>query len=307
MKSIISTIVVLVFVGKTFATGQIPDYLIHDQDTVAIYNNPLEQYFEQTGKRELIDFNSPCWSTACWRGYVAYWELENDSLFLKKITSCIEDCSEDDKDANLFSMFGENRPFASWYTGTLTVPIGEVFYGSSMGYDAVYECEDKMQVDNGVLQSTYQISNNELIKQIKLENSLYSNITNLKDTLLVYLKDLDWEDHDEIISICRESYILSYDKSGQIRDVELILIQDESIPILYKPFAWLFDRKCSKKIKAVIKTLSLSYLNSHRDFEVELELSYSGPLEIGVCRPYIKPLSEKELEENVKKQMEIKE
>ena len=48
--------------NSVFATGQVPDYLIFKGDTVAIFSNPLEQYFEQTGKREFIDF------VACGRG-----------------------------------------------------------------------------------------------------------------------------------------------------------------------------------------------------------------------------------------------
>lgn len=51
---------------KGFSTGQYPDYLIRGQDTVALFNNPLEQYFESVGNRNLIDFENPCLSSACW-------------------------------------------------------------------------------------------------------------------------------------------------------------------------------------------------------------------------------------------------
>lgn len=182
MKTTLTILLLLLGISPVYSTGQYPDYLIQGQDTVPIFNNPLEQYFEKVGNRELIDFENPCWSTACWRGYKAYWELKTDSLFLVKVTSCHDDCNES-KDANLLAMFGKKRPFASWYNGTLTVPKGELFSGSDMGYNAIFEFEDKLQIENGLLKSKQQISNIELIEQIKLDNKLYAQIPTLKDTL----------------------------------------------------------------------------------------------------------------------------
>ena len=187
-KTIFIILVLILTISKAYSTGQVPDYLVIGKDTVPIFNNPLEQYFEQVKKRELIDFHNPCWSTACWRGYKAYWELKDDSLFLLKITACHKDCGES-KDANLFAMFGSIRPFASWYNGTITAPKGELFSGSDMGYNAIYEYEDKLLIENGVLKSKRQISNIELIEHIKLDNKLYSQIPGLK---CKYPQNSDW-------------------------------------------------------------------------------------------------------------------
>lgn len=68
MRHILTIIFGLLIANSAFATGQVPDYLIYKGDTIAIFSNPLEQYFERTGKRELLDFVG-CGSTACWRGY----------------------------------------------------------------------------------------------------------------------------------------------------------------------------------------------------------------------------------------------
>lgn len=293
--------------GKAFATGQTPDYLIIGNDTVPIYNNPLEQYFDKVGKKELIDFQNPCWSTACWRGYMAYWELKNDSLFLLRITSCVEHCGDEARDANIFAMFGNNKPFASWYNGTLTIPRGELFSGSDMGYNAIYEYEDKLLLENGVLKSQYRISNMSYIERIKLDNELYSKIPELKDTLLVYLKNLDWEKLDNSNCECWDSYILTYTKEGKINDVELIKFRDDSTTLGEKIYDWRFDLKCSRKIKSALKPLSLSYVNSHRDFKIEIELFYGEELEIWECNLYFRRLSQKEIEDYVRRQMDIRE
>jgi len=307
MKTTLTILLLLLGISPVYSTGQYPDYLIQGQDTVPIFNNPLEQYFEKVGNRELIDFENPCWSTACWRGYKAYWELKTDSLFLVKVTSCHDDCNES-KDANLLAMFGKKRPFASWYNGTLTVPKGELFSGSDMGYNAIFEFEDKLQIENGLLKSKQQISNIELIEQIKLDNKLYAQIPTLKDTLFFYLnKNIDWKKIDDTDCDCSDSFILTYDKNGEIKKVEYIKLLDETDNLWYKLYLWRFDKKCSRRIKSAIKSLSLAYLNAHRDFKIEIELFYDKKLEMWECRHYFRPISDEEIEEYVKKQMDIKE
>lgn len=307
MKTTLTILILLLGISKAYSTGQYPDYLIQGQDTVPIFNNPLEQYFEKVGNRELIDFENPCWSTACWRGYKAYWELKNDSLFLTKVTSCHEDCNES-KDANLFAMFGHQRPFASWYIGTLTAPTGELFSGSDMGYNAIFEFEDKLQIVNGFLKSKQRISNIELIEQVKLDNKLYAQIPTLKDTLFFYLNNnIDWEKIDDTDCDCSDSFILTYDKKGEIKKVEYIKLLDETDNLWYRLYLWRFDKKCSRRIKSAIKSLSLDYLNAHRDFKIEIELFYDKSLEISECRHYFRPISDEEIEEYVKRQMDIKE
>lgn len=307
MKTTLTILILLLGINRAFSTGQYPDYLIQGQDTVPIFNNPLEQYFEKVGKRELIDFENPCWSTACWRGYIAYWELKNDSLFLIKVTSCHDDCTES-KEANLFAMFGNQRPFASWYNGTLKAQMGELFSGSDMGYNAIYEFEDKLQIVNGVLKSKQRISNIELIEQIKLNNKLYAQIPTLKDTLLFYLnKNIDWKKKYNTICDCSGSFILTYDKNGEIKMVEYIKLQDETDNIWYRLYEWGFDKKCSRRIKSAIKSLSLEYIDAHRDFKVEIELFCLKSLEMWECRHYFRPISDKEIKEYVKKKMDIKE
>lgn len=307
MKTTLTILILLLRICTAYSTGQYPDYLIQGQDTVPIFNNPLEQYFEKVGNRELKDFENPCWSTACWRGYKAYWELKNDSLFLVKVTSCHEDCGES-KDANIFAMFGNERPFASWYNGTLTAPMGELFSGSDMGYNAIFEFEEKLQIVNGVLKLKQRISNIELIEQIKSDNKLYAKITTLKDTLLFYLnKNIDWEKIDNTNCDCSDSFILTYDKNGEIKRVEYIKLQDDSDNIWYRLYLWRFDKKCSRRIKSAIKSLSLKYIDAHRDFKVEIVLFYGKSLEMWECRHYFMPISDEEIEEYVRKQIDINE
>jgi hypothetical protein len=56
---------------KVFGTAQIPDFLIYEGDTLSIYANPLESYFENHPRPDSLFAEVGYNSTACWRGYVS--------------------------------------------------------------------------------------------------------------------------------------------------------------------------------------------------------------------------------------------
>ena len=82
---LIGTILYCFIVGQLFGTAQLTDIFIYNQDTLFVYTNPLEEYFNKKGERKIgkLELDYSC--TALWRGYVATWKLERDSLFLVKI------------------------------------------------------------------------------------------------------------------------------------------------------------------------------------------------------------------------------
>jgi hypothetical protein len=87
MRTISIILLGILISNRIFGTAQIPDLLIYNNDTVSLYANPLESYYTEDNPRpEYIV--SGCWSTACWRGYQAIWEVKNDSLFLNTILDC---------------------------------------------------------------------------------------------------------------------------------------------------------------------------------------------------------------------------
>ena len=288
MRKAFIIFVLFMALGKLFSTAQTPDYLIQDQDTVPIFNNPLEQYFDQVGNRNLIGFINPCGSTGCWRNYLAYWELKNDSLFLRKVTTCVKDCDEA-KDADLHAMFGKSRPFAAWYSGTLTIPKGERFRRSDIGYTAIYEYEEKLEIVNGKLKQRYEVSNIDLIADLKLNSKLYELIPSLRDTLLYYLKThCDSIRFIKTASCFNNSYVLSYDKDGQLNDVEFIKYASIWRMVKNRRLA----KTCPQAIKLALKPLSLSYLEINRNFKIYISLDYDEQLKIVCCKNYKKPIFE---------------
>lgn len=292
--------------SNIYSTGQFPDYLIVDNDTVPIFNNPLEQYFQHVGNRQLIEFENSCFSTACWRGYIGYWKLEHDSLFLVRISPCTFGCSEAN-DVNLKEIFGSEVVFANWYSGTLNVPRGNLFSGSDMGYNAIYEYEEKIEICEGVFRTCSQVSNLEYIETIKNDRRLYHQVLGLKDTILFLLnRDINWEKLENSNLDCSDAYFLFYGKDGILKDLKMEPFVSDSISIWEKILDWRNETVCSRKIKKALKGLSLDYFKPHKNFIVRIEFFYiESKLRIWHCEIYYWSRQNNEIEEWVKKQMNI--
>ncbi|MEJ5961458.1 hypothetical protein [Pedobacter immunditicola] len=77
---------------STFASPQMPDYIIYKNDTIATYNLLVEQYLQKQEpgvQQQLFGLSFRDGSSfSCWRGYQAIYKIENDSLFLAEIIDC---------------------------------------------------------------------------------------------------------------------------------------------------------------------------------------------------------------------------
>jgi hypothetical protein len=286
IKKIIGLFLLFTISEFGFPTGQVPDYLIINKDTIAIFSNPLKQYFELTGKRELIDFVG-CGSTACWRGYKAYWELKNDSLFLIRITSCHKDCGLEIQDANLEKMFGTNEVFAYWFNGEIIAPQGKLVQYIHMGYASIYEREQIFTFKNGKKIKVKIKSNKKLVDKIEFQNKEKEIAILVQDTLFYYMtKHVSW---DTLVTpyymLCDEKYILTYNKRGKIKKA---WVDWEGATFREKIDDWWWnntdDRKCRMTIKKAIKPLRLSYIDlPKRSFKITFEVFYdrkTGKLEL---------------------------
>jgi len=126
-KLLKSLFVVLVFSSLCPATTQICDRLIYDSNEYSgDYDEfPLEDYWsDQRPKPDCLSMTS----TACWRGYIATWEVRNESLFLKSLGK--ENFPNDDETPiPLQNVFPDaNGPIlANWFSGVLHCNRGTKF------------------------------------------------------------------------------------------------------------------------------------------------------------------------------------
>lgn len=77
-------------------------------------------------------------STACWRKYIATWEIREGRLYLVSIEG-------------IYRLTGEGPLHASWVSGVLRVPRGRMTRYVHMGFESEYEKELLITVERGVV------------------------------------------------------------------------------------------------------------------------------------------------------------
>ena len=258
MKSYLIIISIFIFLlnpTKAFTTAQAPDYLIYNGDTLVIFSNPLETYFQQHPNIKNPFSELPLLSTGCWRGYIAYWELRNDSLFLKDIYR--DEIKFDiaqaitDRDTN-------NGVFADWVSQDIPHPYGNLVYYIHDAYQSIYEFDKVFHFAAGILKSTiiydnsksrrskYVLDLNLLSKYIE-DNIDYSKLPKIEKPIRVIVNITGSDNNGKI----NEAYIPR--KRNDIFDKEAIRIiksipkwdviykrgeryqQAWSIPVIFKP------------------------------------------------------------------------
>lgn len=165
-KLFLSLLLLMLLSSFTFATSQDPDVLILDGKTYDLYANPLESYYGE-GWRPAFWFAPNTVNSGNWRGYVATWEIINDSLYLTKINSWF--CNKRIRTRSgcrrvtLRDLFGvkvvNGRVAATWSYDELRVPDGKEIEYVHMGYGSVYERDIIFGVDAGKILKREVIDN----------------------------------------------------------------------------------------------------------------------------------------------------
>lgn len=140
LMSLLLAMLAAVASSPVAATAQVSDIVLIDGKSYALNTNPLGAHLASLGEKA-PKFDSP--HTANWRGYVATWELADGKLYLRKVEGYRDDPSRDDDEPNVDGMAelfqSRTDVVASWYTGALIVPYGDVVEYVHMGYGSTYE------------------------------------------------------------------------------------------------------------------------------------------------------------------------
>lgn len=87
-------------------------------------------------------------NTACWRGYTSKWAVDNKKLFLVDWQGYILDCQK----VGIEYLFPEEEiVFAKWFTGQISLAMGEMIKYVHGGYASVYEGEMILLLEKGEL------------------------------------------------------------------------------------------------------------------------------------------------------------
>ena len=85
-------------------------------------------------------------NTACWRNYIANWEIKEQKLYLNSIDG--------------YYRLEEGPPLhATWYSGTLRIPQGELLEYVHMGYGSLCVRDLMIEVEHGEVVSSQVVIN----------------------------------------------------------------------------------------------------------------------------------------------------
>ena len=187
MRRIILSSFLLGYSLISVATPQAGDILIWKGDTLTLFANPLEGKPEIEKVRKHFFNKYQRMTTACWRGYIAQWEIIEDRLFLTAIYSCFY--YEDKIKADLKRLFPKEyhngKIEAKWVTETVLVPMGECIHYSLYDYLAFYEKEMELKFEKGILKKKMIYDNSKSKKSIYAES---------KDSLNNFIYEhIDWQ------------------------------------------------------------------------------------------------------------------
>ena len=133
-------------------TAQVPEKLILDgKETSLMFCPPLPKNDARLVRltRSEIEQSDPppiIFSTACWRNYIATWEIKDDQFFLVDITGS-------------YRLESPEPILANWFSGVLRIPRGEILQYVHMGFGSVYEQELHIKIIKGQITTSRLINN----------------------------------------------------------------------------------------------------------------------------------------------------
>lgn len=214
MKYTISSIILAIALSfSTYATEQAPDRLVINGDTLRLHALPLEQWKKQNGwdgplfADSILEFN-----TACWRGYIAEWEVMDNRLYLTNIYNCNRSANVD-LDTLFPGKVHNERVFAEWFSDTVTAYYGKLVYYEHTGFSSIYQHELELVFAGGQqTDSTY------------FDNSLSRNNAIMWDghRLLPVIDSLiDWAALPPIAKAVRVVLYVAVNEHGQVDSVAI--------------------------------------------------------------------------------------
>ena len=207
------------------ATEQESDYIKIDDIKHKLFTNPVYELLQFkdfhnkyiTVINGIKDFSI---SSACWRGYIAYFEIKNDLLYLNDIivhTVSLENIGRpEDRDISIYSKLFDSQKsfFCNFYSGILIIPTGECIKEIYSGYDSMYENYLIIKIRNGqVIQkkefkyNEFEDRKSEAFKRYKLSEKYKTDFSEAKEIFTVIISA---EELDKILYESDKLYLYEY-------------------------------------------------------------------------------------------------
>ncbi|CAM4153018.1 hypothetical protein FLJU110815_19565 [Flavobacterium jumunjinense] len=191
-------------------TAQYPDKIIYNGTEYNLNSNPLEPYFDKNPK------NRPSMvSTALWRGYVGYFEIIENELYLTDMKIPIYQTDEDgnykEKWFSIYRMYfsRQEKVKVDWFSGILILPHGEMVNYVHQGYASTYSKYWLLEIENGTFNEARKYENKEFEKFKKRQFEVFEKTEEYKK-LFTKLKENDKYNDDEFIKSFISDFVINY-------------------------------------------------------------------------------------------------
>lgn len=129
-------------------TAQFTNNIYIEGHEYSLASDPLKPYLVEN------DISIEGYMTACWDGYLTDWDIIDNKLYLIDVFPCYTD-DEGEKIMTMENLFpNQERVFAKWYSGELTIQKGELFNYVHKGYESTYEEHVYIKIENGIVVDT---------------------------------------------------------------------------------------------------------------------------------------------------------
>jgi hypothetical protein len=129
-------------------TAQCSESLIYQGNEYNLCAEPLESFLQSSAST--LKFHAS--STDLWRGYIGTWAIENERLYLVKLSGHVR-ATDGTREVGLEALFPDypDGVFAHWFTGVLRCPIGALLRYVHGGFGSTYEKDLFIPVQRGVV------------------------------------------------------------------------------------------------------------------------------------------------------------
>lgn len=163
------------FPAKSMATAQQSEKIFINGKMRNMLSCPLEADSIMRDIIKKIKTAKIVTNTSLWRGYVGYWSIKNNTLYLDSLQFEIEDLEAEDfvtktiipKNESAFSAYKDKFGIkASWFSGELRVIQGQLLMYVHMGFERTFEKEKFLTVNEGTVTHSRKVKNKEICKNI---------------------------------------------------------------------------------------------------------------------------------------------
>ncbi|MGU3375284.1 hypothetical protein [Chryseobacterium sp. M5A1_1a] len=181
---------------KILGTGQQPDKIIINNKEYDLLNNPLDAYFgkhpddhpiygPKIRKRTEKELMIPL-STSNYRGYIATFKIENNTLLLVDLKLLDLDSGKHEYISVFKKIFGDRKIDLN-YSGILIIPTGELLESAHFGYSSLYDKYHLITIQKDLVIKEKELNKDEFIQfkvnQFKAYKNTEDHTTEVKNHL----------------------------------------------------------------------------------------------------------------------------